>query len=63
METVKKTAPIKKLPARHFKKKVLFHLEAALVAAEGLAAREASGGDKSVCEGLGYFIHNLKTRF
>jgi len=63
MEAVKKGVPIKKLSARKFKKTVLFHLEAALAAAEGLEAREPSRGDKSLCEGLGYFIHNLKTGF
>ena len=63
MEAVKKGVPIKKLPARHFKKTILFHLGAALVASEGLAAREPSQGDKSECEGLRYFIHNMKARF
>jgi len=63
MEAAKKCVPIKKLPARHFKQTILFHLKAALVAAEGLEAREPSQGDKSVCGGLGHLIHNLKTRF
>ena len=63
MEAVKKGVPIKKLPASLFKKTVLFHLEAALIAAEGLSAREASWGDKSVCKGLENFIHNVKARF
>lgn len=63
MEAVKKAVPVTKLLASKFKKTILFHLESALVAAEGLAAREPSRGDKSVCEGLGYLIHNLKTRF
>jgi len=60
MEAVKKCVPIKKLPISHFKKKILFHLDAALVAAEGLVERNSLEGYKQVCKGLKLFIHNIR---
>ena len=53
----------KKPHVSHFKKEIVFHLEEALKAAEGLVERNSIEGNQNTQKGLELFIHNMKARF